>query len=100
MFLCSPKIYNDIKVGFDENNPIYKKKLSIFKEMLARNNLLGFFILIKFISKINKIVILLSQVFNKLQDMFFKFQYKVQVVKTNKPIIKNLISANKFLLKI
>lgn len=100
MFLSSPKIYNDIKIGFDDNNVIYKKKLRIFKEMLARNNLIDFFILIKFISKITKIVTFLSQVLNKLYDILFKFQYKIQVVKTKKPKIQNLISANKFLLKI
>ena len=79
-------------------NLINKKKIVIFKNMLKKNNLLNFLILIKFFSKVIKIILLLSKFFSYISDAFYKFEYKIIIKKKNKPKVKNLIIANRFLI--
>jgi hypothetical protein len=101
MFLCAPRIYNEIEQPtkrLNINNKFYKKKMLIFKDMLIQNKLIFFFLLIKLIAKILKIIKILSKIFLYLNDFLHKSEIKIVLRKKNKTKIKNLRIANKFLL--
>jgi glycosyltransferase involved in cell wall biosynthesis len=98
MLLSAPRIYNEIHFNFYKKDNIYKKKIVLFKNMLKKNNLLNFLILIKFASKVIKTILLLSKFFSYISDAFYKFEYKIIIRKKNKSKVKNLIIANRLLI--
>jgi glycosyltransferase involved in cell wall biosynthesis len=101
MFLFAPRIYNEIDPlvkRFNINNKFYKKKMLIFKDMLTRNNLINFFLFIKLIAKILKIIKALSKIIFYLNDFFYKSEFKIILRKEKKIKIRDLSIANKILL--
>jgi glycosyltransferase involved in cell wall biosynthesis len=101
MFLFAPRIYNDICYVANKthlNNKINKNKIIIFRDMLRKNNLDVFFLLIKLIAKMLKIIKLFSRIFSYFEDFHHRYEFKILLKNNNKVKIKNLIIANKLLI--